>query len=216
MKKNAPVKGVLVLMRHGETDHNKQRLMTGQLDVPLNKTGEAQAHAAGLLLRGIRFDKVYSSTLSRAFNTAALALKAAGQDHLPIEQRAEIVEADAGDYTGRNMETDPEVLAFVRLYDSAPPNGESDKQVVAREQPFFDTDVKPRLERGENVLIVMHAGSKRSFDIVIGREKAPADGTARVRRSIPNAGPEKHEYEDGVLVQSTQLVNPVSGHKFKP
>ena len=215
MTKTAPVKGLLVLMRHGETDHNVQRLMTGQMDVPLNKTGEEQAQAAGPLIMDIKFDKAYSSTLSRAFNTAARALKAAGQD-LPIEQRVEIVEGDAGDFTGRNMETDPELVKYVRLYDNAPPNGESDKQVVARSQKFFDKEVLPRLARGENVLVVSHAGTVRAFDIVLGIEKAPADGAARQRRSVSNAGPGVHEYEDGVRVKSTQLVNPVSGHKFKP
>jgi len=201
------VKGKLILMRHGETDHNKQRLMTGQMDVPLNKTGEEQARTAGLLLKGIKIDKVYSSTLSRAFNTAALALETAGQK-LPIEQRVELVEGDAGEFAGRNMDTDPEVIKYVRLYDNSAPGGESDKQVVARVQKIFDKEIRPRLERGETVVVSSHSGTTRCFDIVIGLEPTPADGTARKRRLIPNAGPEVHEYEDGVRVRSYALANP--------
>lgn len=201
-------KAKLVIMRHGQTDHNKLRLMTGQLEVPLNKAGEAQARAAGPLIKDIHFDKAYSSTLSRAFNTAALALKAAGQD-IPIEQRREIIEGDAGEFTGRNMDTDPEFLKFVRLYNTAPPGGESDKQVVAREQKFFDAEVLPRLARGENVLIVCHSGSVRAFDIVLGLYPAPADGTPwTTRRPVPNAGPSVHEYEDGMLKKSYDIENP--------
>ena len=198
----------LVLMRHGETDQNRLRLMTGQSDVPLNKLGEEQARAAGPLIKDIPFDKAYSSSLSRAFNTAALALKAAEQD-IPIERRKEIIEGDAGEFTGRNMDTDPEFLKFVRLYDTAPPGGESDKQLVARVQKFFDEEVLPRLKRGENVLVVSHAGTVRAFDIVLGLYPAPADGTPwPKRRPIPNAGPSVHEYEDGVLKKSYDIENP--------
>jgi len=198
----------LVLMRHGETDQNRLRLMTGQLDIPLNKIGEEQARAAGPLIKDIPFDKAYSSTLSRAFNTAALALKAAGQD-IPIEQRKEIVEGDSGEFTGRNIDTDPEVKKFVRLYDTAPPGGESDKQLVARVQKFFDEEVLPRLKRGENVLVVSHSGTVRAFDIALGLYPAPPDGTPwPTRRSVPNAGPSVHEYEDGVLKKSYDIENP--------
>lgn len=202
------VKAKLVLMRHGQTDQNKKRLMTGRLDIPLNETGEREARAAGPLIKDIPFDKAYSSTLSRAFNTASLALKAAGQD-IPVEQRKEIVEGDSGEFTGRNMDTDPEIIKFVRLYDTAPPGGESDKQLVAREQKFFDAEVLPRLARGENVLIVCHSGSVRAFDIVLGLYPAPADGTPwTTRRPVPNAGPSVHEYEDGVLKKSYDIENP--------
>lgn len=207
------VKATLVVMRHGETEQNTFRLMTGQLDVPLNATGENQARTAGKLLRklGIIFDKAFSSSLSRSFNTAALALKEAGQN-ISIEQRKEMVEASAGDYTGRSIDTDAEVAEFVRLrlYDTAPPNGESDKDVVARVRKFYESEVLPRLQRGENVLVVSHAGTTRAFDIVLGLEKEPADGTHRHRRFIHNAGPGVHEFEDGARVKSYDIPNPSS------
>ncbi len=203
-------KAKLVIMRHGQTEHNIKRLLTGQMDVPLTQLGEAQARAAGPLLRDIPFDKVYSSPLSRAFNTVTLALEAAGQE-IPIEQRNEILEADAGEYSGRSLNTDPAVAEFLKLYiyDAAPPGGESDKQVVERVRKFFDEEVQPRLARGENVLISAHAETIRSLDIVLGLVPTPADGVARSkRRHVPNAGPAVHEYEDGVLKKSYALENP--------
>ena len=89
-------RGTLVLFRHGETDHNAESLMTGWLDVPLNAVGVEQAKEAGRTISLFHFDKVYSSTLQRAFNTAVLALEASNtQQHLKtkngwaVEQRDE-------------------------------------------------------------------------------------------------------------------------------
>ena len=57
--------------------------MTGLHDVALTELGESQAAEAGRALEGISIDKAYASTLKRAFNTASLALDAAGgNEHL--------------------------------------------------------------------------------------------------------------------------------------
>ena len=209
-------KAKLVIFRHGETEYNKQNLMTGRADVPLTETGKAQAREAGGLIKDIKFDKVYSSTLSRAFNTAALALEAsATQVHLlnadgtwQIEQRPEIIELDAGEFTGRNHKTDPEILAWQRAYAKPLPGGESEEQGVARVREFFEKEVLPRLERGENVLVVVHAGIVRMFDIVLGLDDAPAGGDVMKRRPIPNAAPTVYTNENGVMTGAYFLENP--------
>jgi len=208
------VKGTLVILRHGQTDYNAQKLMTGQRDIPLNAVGEAQADAAGALITTFVFDKAYSSTLGRAFNTAAKALKASGtNDHLKkpdgsfdIEQRREIIELDCGEFSGRNHKTDPEIVAFERRYDRPLPGGESQKQVAERVQRFFDEELLPRLAKGETVLVVSHAGIMRAFDEVLGLVTDPLD-TSRAR--IPNATPTVVEYEDGVKTRHYQVLNPV-------
>lgn len=203
-------KAKLVLLRHGQTDYNKQKLMTGRKDVPLTEDGKEQAREAGRLLQTLVFDKAYSSTLSRAFNTAALALEASGcNGHLLscIEQRKEIVEVDSGDFTGRNHKTDPEIVNWLRAYDKPLPNGESDKQVVERVQEFFDKEVMPRLLKGENVFIVSHAGTFRAFEIVLGVEDVPESGIWAAKKRVPNATPTVYEYEDGKLTHHYQLEN---------
>ena len=217
-------KGTLVLFRHGETEHNAQHLMTGWLDVPLNAEGVAQAQEAGRTVRGFHFDKVYSSTLTRAFNTAALTLEAAGtQGHLrdgqgwKIEQRDELKGANMGAFTGRDFKTDPEIVNFGRRYDRRLPGGESDRDIVDRVQKFFDAELKPRLERGETVLVSTHSGTMRAFDIVLGfvLPPDPADDQWTDKARIDNALPVVAEYDEGKLVRHFALSPVIPGKTLR-
>lgn len=210
--------GRLVIFRHGQTAYNKNHLMTGREDVPLTDLGRRQAGEAGRCLAGISFDKVYSSTLSRAFNTAVLALEASGEKnaHLRaadgagwmIEQREDLVEIDVGRFAGRNHKTDPEILSWVRAFDKPLPGGESDAEATARVRAFFEKDVLPRLLRGETVLVVCHAGIVRVFDYVLGLSSPPNQGVvmSEPRKSIPNAVPVAFDFCNGRLVSETALA----------
>ena len=62
------------LIRHGESETNLQKRWTGWADVPLTEKGREDARRAGELLRGLTFDKVYTSDLSRAIETAKEAI----------------------------------------------------------------------------------------------------------------------------------------------
>lgn len=197
----------LVLLRHGQTDYNKNHLITGRHDAQLTEDGKAQARRAGEALKTFYFHDVYSSTLSRAFNTAVLAMEQTAINHhlktaagtFDIRQRDELVEADAGAFAGRSFKTDPEILAFVRSYDTPRPGGESPRQVVERIGAFFEREILPRLERGENILVVCHAGVVRAFDKVLGIDDLVAQGVATPKKHIPNAVPTVYEYKDGKL-----------------
>lgn len=210
-------KATLVIMRHGQTEYNKKHLMTGQDDVPLTKAGKEQAREAGRLLSVFRFDHAYSSTLSRAFNTAALVLEHCGNhDHLrdekgkwKITRHFAIVEKHTGDFTGRNHKTDPEIVNWKREYEVPLPGGESDQQVVDRVHAFFDSEVLPRLKRGENVLVVAHAGVMHAFDKVLGVDKSLRGGRA------PNASPMVLEYENGNMMRASFIENTAGAKKAK-
>lgn len=60
----------LILVRHGETDWNKDKVFRGHMDMRLNATGVAQADATAEALKGVVFDAIYSSPLKRALVTA--------------------------------------------------------------------------------------------------------------------------------------------------
>lgn len=186
----------LVIIRHGETEYNRQHLITGHHDIPLTPEGEAQARAAGEAISHIRIDKIFASTLKRAFDTAALAMQAANDD---IEAVEALMEVNVGDFNGRSNKTDAEIQHFfkTRRLDTKPPNGESEKDVIDRVSRFFNTRVRGHLEAGKNVLIATHSGVVRVFDVVLGLEEPPADGRRLPFRQIENAKPAVFAYKGG-------------------
>jgi broad specificity phosphatase PhoE len=211
-------KAKLVIMRHGQTPYNVLGLMPGQEDVPLNEMGEEQAVGAGPLIAHIRFDQVITSDLRRAFNTAALALEASNtQHHLydeesgwKIRKSHKLAEIDTGDFTGRPDEGDPEVKQLKQRQHHEPwPGGESEAEVVARLRDIHEKEIRPLLERGENVLVVAHAGIVRLFDIVLGLAEEPGSGAPTAEfYNIPNASPFIHTCVDGVVKHTKLIENP--------
>lgn len=76
-------------LRHGETDWNAKGLSQGNVDIPLNPTGQAQAVAAAALLRGRGIRSILASPLSRAHDTALAAASVVGRDVLLDEELKE-------------------------------------------------------------------------------------------------------------------------------
>lgn len=216
------VKGTLVLLRHGETTYNAQQLMAGHADVPLTPMGEQQAKDAGKIIAPFRFDAAYSSTLSRAFNTAAFALAAAGTNaHLKkpdgswnISRHDDIRECNAGDFTGLPLDN-PKVLAFERKHGAALPGGESDVEFISRVRNFYNTEVKPRIDRGETVLVVSHAGVMHAFDAILGFETLGPAGLWSTKRRIPNTTALKIDFEDGKVVKEG-FINGTPANQNQP
>jgi 2,3-bisphosphoglycerate-dependent phosphoglycerate mutase len=93
---------IIVIIRHGKTEHNKLGLFTGWEDVPLAKDGVVEAREAGRLLRdhGFEFDVVYVSWLSRAIETAWHVLDELDCLWLPIIKTWRLNERMYGDLTG--------------------------------------------------------------------------------------------------------------------
>ena len=65
-------------LRHGETAWNREGRMQGATDIPLNETGRAQAHAAAETLRDVHIDRIISSPMARAAETADIVGAAKG------------------------------------------------------------------------------------------------------------------------------------------
>ena len=56
---------VLIILRHGESEWNKLNKFTGLIDIELSNGGKQEATSAGEILRGCRFDHIFSSDLTR-------------------------------------------------------------------------------------------------------------------------------------------------------
>lgn len=90
----------LALIRHGQTDWNREDRMQGSSDIPLNDTGRAQAREAASALAGRHWDAIVSSPLSRARETAEIIAAELG---LPLGPAyPELVERDYGPHEGDN------------------------------------------------------------------------------------------------------------------
>src|SRR6187549_330504 len=98
--------GILVLVRHGQSEWNLKNLFTGWTDVGLTEQGIAEARTAGGLLKakGLVFDIAYTSALSRAQDTLTLMLEELGQKGLETVRDEALNERDYGDLTGLNKD----------------------------------------------------------------------------------------------------------------
>jgi len=90
----------LVLIRHGQSQWNLENRFTGWIDIPLAPSGEEEARQAGEKIKGMKFDKVFTSVLQRAIQTYEIAAKAAGLNHLPLEIDKALNERMYGDLQG--------------------------------------------------------------------------------------------------------------------
>lgn len=162
-------KGLLVISRHTESEWNVLGKWTGVTDVNLTEKGKAEARQVGALLESIHFDAVYTSEQKRTHQTMEGILEGAG--HTPVEHnvRGAVNERDYGDLTGKNKwevkdEIGEEAFAGIRRgWDFPVPGGETLKDVFGRVVPFFDTELLPRLQKGENILLVAHGNSIRAL-----------------------------------------------------
>ncbi|KAG7664653.1 uncharacterized protein J8A68_001815 [[Candida] subhashii] len=94
----------LVLVRHGQSVWNEKNLFTGWVDCRLSETGEKEAKRAGELIKeaGIQCDILHTSKLSRAIQTANIALDAADQLYIPVKRSWRLNERHYGDLQGKD------------------------------------------------------------------------------------------------------------------
>ena len=87
----------VIVLRHGETDHNAARIWQGHLDTPLSERGRRQADAVGPALAALSPDRIVSSDLSRARLTAESVGRACG---IPVALDPRFREIDVGAWQG--------------------------------------------------------------------------------------------------------------------
>ena len=140
---------MIYIVRHGQTDWNKVGRMQGRTDIPLNETGRQQAKEVGEKLKGIKFDKVFSSPLKRAYETAQIITAN------PIEIDERLIERCCGELEGKtkneikvrpNFNSLTETMCGIEFL----------PDFKARIASFFDEIL--REYPNKNILISTHAG----------------------------------------------------------
>lgn len=152
----------LVLLRHGQTDHNAAGLMQGHLDSNLTPEGLAQAAVVAPEVARLKPHRLLSSDLSRASDTADVVGAACG---LGVEIDARLRETHLGEWQGRTVldieSTWPGAIATWRQDPSwAPPGGESRLEVVRRCTPVVDQldDELAETPEASTAVLVAHGG----------------------------------------------------------
>ncbi len=152
----------LFLARHGQSEWNHQRLVTGQADVALSARGVEQGAALARCLREERLAAIYTSALRRTHATAAAT--AAAQGRAPVALAA-LDEIHMGVLQGRRRdESDPEALALWTAWQADPwgfqvPGGERFQDFAGRVQGALAA-LRQR-HAGERILIVGHRATNR-------------------------------------------------------
>ncbi len=161
--------GKLILIRHQESEWNKQGKWTGRTDVHLSEVGQKNGENIGYLINDLKIDKAYTSTLVRTIETLNCISKTCKLDDVPTEKCHELNERDYGEYTGKNKwELEKEVgekkFQEIRRGWSCPiPGGETLSDVYDRVVPFYKQRVLPELTQGKNILIIAHGNSLRAL-----------------------------------------------------
>lgn len=139
----------LVLLRHGQSTWNLENLFTGWTDVGLTPQGEEEARTSGRLMKdeGLVPDVLHTSVLSRAIDTADLALEEAGWEDVPTKRSWRLNERHYGALQGLNKKETAEkygadqVLAWRRSYDVPPPPLDpDDERHPSHDERYSDVD----------------------------------------------------------------------------
>jgi 2,3-bisphosphoglycerate-dependent phosphoglycerate mutase len=185
----------LILLRHGQSEWNKTNQFTGWVDVRLTDQGKAEAARGGELLAesGLLPDVLHTSVLSRAIQTANIALDTADRLWIPVKRSWRLNERHYGALQGKDKaqtldEFGPEQFQlWRRSFDVPPPpldaddeysqvgdvryagidgevpHTESLKLVIDRLLPYWDSEIVPDLVAGKTVLVTAHGNSLRGL-----------------------------------------------------
>jgi broad specificity phosphatase PhoE len=159
----------LLLVRHGQSTANAKGVWQGQLEFPLSERGRAQASLAGHGLSGQLFEGLYSSPLSRAFETAEIIRDRTGfaGEVVPVEGLSErnggILEGHTWDeQERRNPELARKFLAIPEEERWALVGAETDEEVIARFEEALSS-IRALHPGGARIVVVSHGGVMRAF-----------------------------------------------------
>jgi 2,3-bisphosphoglycerate-dependent phosphoglycerate mutase len=185
----------LILLRHGQSLWNQENLFTGWVDVRLSEQGAAEAKRAGELIAesGLLPDILHTSLLTRAIQTANIALEEADRLWIDVKRSWRLNERHYGALQGldkaetlakfgpeqfqlwrRSFDVPPPVLSDDSPWSQAHdvryanlgddlPRTECLSDVVDRMLPYWESDISTDLRAGKTVLVTAHGNSLRAL-----------------------------------------------------
>ena len=200
----------LILVRHGQSEWNSKNLFTGWKDPGLTELGVKEAKNAGKLIanKGILFNLMYTSMLTRAQKTGDLILQEMRHPKITIIKNEALNERDYGSLAGLNKDDarkkwgDDQVHIWRRSFDIPPPDGESLKDTAERVLPYFKSEIMPKVIEGSSILIAAHGNSLRSLSM----ELDSISSEEIVNLEIPTGAPIQYIFnEDGSVNKKIKL-----------
>ena len=188
----------IYVVRHGETEGNAKGILHGITDTPLDDVGRKQVAETGIRLQDIKFNAVYSSPLSRAYETGEIILehnKYGGKivkDKRLIERNFGVCEGTVFDVNNLNLAS--WANAWNESSERFIEGGDTIADMFNRVGEFLQY-LKKKYKKNEKILITTHCGTERT--IYFHFNKKPADGNLRKARSLGNA--EVAEYDLNLL-----------------
>jgi probable phosphoglycerate mutase len=156
----------LYLLRHGETDWNREQRFQGQTDIPLNDLGRSQARHNGTTLKKVLGDakgyRFVASPLSRTRETMEIARRAMELEPSAYDTDARLIEVAFGQWEAQTLpdleRQQPQAIAErdADKWNHVPPGGESYAMLAERVAAFLDDNTMP-------AVIVAHGGVIRAF-----------------------------------------------------
>ena len=204
----------IYIVRHGETDNNKKRVLQGRSDLPLNEVGIKQAEKVKEYFaeKDVQFDKVYSSPLIRAIKTAQIITGSTqvgsdatdnSADAVPFVLDDHLLEMDYGPYEGCSLlDPPPEIIEFFSDFvnNPAPEGMENLSDLVARMGRFMESLKK---EGDQTILISTHAIAMKG----ILEHLTPESHGAYWNKHIANCAVYRTTFSDGAFTVPVELIN---------
>lgn len=154
----------LYIIRHGQTEWNKEKKLQGRSDIPLNELGRRLAEETAKGMSEIPFAAAFTSPLQRAKETAEIII---GKRNVPVIEDDRIIEMSFGEYEGcsyseKHFEVpDQTFMNFFRKPEEykTPPNGESFEDVKIRAASFLKELSENESYQDSIVLISTHGAA---------------------------------------------------------
>ena len=162
----------IFLIRHGETNWNKEGRFQGQIDIPLNTNGKNQARKTFEYLRNITFNKAFSSSMHRPYETAQIILQR--NNDLKIEKIDSLVEISHGLWEGKlEAEIKEKWPTLLKNWHDKPeevvmPEGESIKDVSERSTEAFNKICSSQKDNDLTLLVAHDAVNKTLICNILG------------------------------------------------